>query len=339
MKLAIHHRKSSFSKYWIEYCESNNIEWKEVDCYKSDIINQLSDCDALMWHHFHISPKDPVFAKQLLFALETSGKIVYPDFRSNWHFNDKLGQKYLLESIKAPAVPSYAFYSKSDAIDWIRKTSFPKVFKLRGGSGSDSVRLVKTRRQANRIISKAFGRGFRQYHPLSNLKERYRQYRMGKVGFIEVLKGLSRLFFPPQYARILKRDRGYVYFHDFIPENTHDIRVTYVYNRCFALRRKVRAGDFRASGSGLIEYDMSMIPGEALSIAFRVANKLKLQCAAFDFVMLEDKPLIVEVSYGFGYDADQFNHGYWDENLNYTPGTFDPYGWMVEGVIKEVQDK
>jgi len=230
-------------------------------------------------------------------------------------------------------------HSANDAINWINTTSLPKVFKLRGGSGSDSVRLVKTRRKAHRIIRKAFGRGFRQYHPLSNLKERYRQYRMGKVGFLEVLKGISRLFFSPPYARILKRDRGYIYFQDFIPENTHDIRVTYVYNRCFALRRKVRAGDFRASGSGLIDYDMSMIPTEALGIAFRVAKRLKLQCAAFDFILLDNKPLLVEVSYGFGYDADQFNHGYWDETLKYTPGTFNPYGWMVEGVLKEVQNK
>jgi len=339
MKLAVHHREGSFSKYWLEYCESNNIHCKRVDCYRNDIIDQLSDCDALMWHHNHISPKDPIFAKQLLFTLETSGMTVCPDFRSNWHFNDKLGQKYLLESIKAPAVPSHAFYSKNDALDWLKKASLPKVFKLRGGSGSDSVKLVKNRREALRLINRSFGRGFKQYNAIGSLKERLRQFRNGKVDHTEVIKGIIRLFAPPPYSRVLKRDRGYAYFQDFIPANTHDIRVTYVFNRCFALRRKVRPGDFRASGSGMIEYDMSKIPLEALKIAFSVANQLKLQCAAFDFVLDKGEPLIVELSYGFGYDPDQFNHGYWDEHLNYYPGTFNPYGWMVEGVIEQHNSK
>ena len=83
---------------------------------------------------------------------------------------------------------------------------------------------------------------------------------------------------------------------------------------------------------------MTQIPEKALKIAFDVANKLKLQSAAFDFITLKGDPLIVEMSYGFGYDVDQFNHGYWDKNLNYYPGTFDPYGWMVEGVLKSINE-
>ena len=96
----------------------------------------MDDCDALMWHHFQTNPKAILFAKQLLFALEQSGKKVFPDFRTGWHFDDKLGQKYLLEAIDAPLVPSYVFYDKKEALEWVQKTDFPKVFKLRGGAGS-----------------------------------------------------------------------------------------------------------------------------------------------------------------------------------------------------------
>lgn len=301
-------------------------------------MEQISDCDAFMWHHFHISSKDTLFAKQLLYSLEMSGRIVYPDFRSNWHFDDKLGQKYLLEAVNAPMVPSYAFYSRNDALKWIANTSFPKVFKLRAGSGSDNVKLIKTRRKARLLANKAFRRGFRIYSAYGSLKERFRQYRKGKVGLNEVLKGMVRFFIPTTYSRVHGSERGYFYLQDFIPDNTHDIRVTYVFNKCFALRRNVRPGDFRASGSGMIDYNMSMIPEEALKIAFNVANRLKLQCAAFDFVLQNGRPLITEVSYGFGYDEDQFNHGYWDENLNYYPGTFDPYAWMVEGIMDSVNN-
>lgn len=337
MKIAISHRKLGFSQGWIDYCIFNNIEYKIVNCYNNDIISQLSDCDALMWHLHHQSPKDVQFAKQLLYSVEISGKPVYPDFRTAWHFDDKLGQKYLLEAIGAPLVPSFAFYSLDDAIRWIKGTEFPKVFKLRGGSASINVKLVKSANQAIKLAKKAFSRGFMTYDSVFKLKDRWAKYRNGKETLTGVLKGLARIIFPTLFSQTTRRERGYIYFQEFIPGNTHDIRVTYVNQRCFALRRKVRPKDFRASGGGLIDYDMSQIPEKAILIAFQVADKLKLQSAAFDFVLFKDEPMIVEMSYGFGYDADQFNHGYWDQNLNYYPGTFDPYGWMVEDILERIE--
>ena len=339
MKIAIHQRKNSSSSFWIDYCEKNRIDYKIVNCYDTDIVGHLEDCDALMWHHFHESGKDIQFAKQLLYSLECSGKLVYPDFRSNWHFDDKLGQKYLFEAIDAPAVQSYAFYTKKEAMEWACKTSFPKVFKLRGGSSSDNVKLVKTLSHANSLIRKAFGRGFTIYNAWGSLKERWRLYRGGKEKLSKVFVGIARFFFPTYYSRIRGRERGYVYFQDFIPDNTFDIRVTFINNKCFASKRMVRPGDFRASGSGISDWDMSAIPEKALQIAFNVSKKLKLQSAAFDFVLFNDEPLIVEMCYGFGYHEDQFKLGYWDEELNFYPGPFDPYGWMVEGVIKELNSR
>ncbi len=339
MKLAIHHRKGSFSKHWIQYCEEKGMDFKVVNCYDNDIISQLQDCDALMWHHHHASAKDTQFAKQLLYSLQLAGKMVFPDFQTNWHFDDKLGQKYLLEAIEAPLVKSYAFYSKKDAKKWAKECSFPKVFKLRGGSGSENVRLVKSQKKANGIINKAFNSGFSQYNVWGSIKERWRKYKSGKTSLTDVFKGLARICMPTEYSKIQGKEKGYLLFQDFIPNNTHDVRVTFVYNKCFALRRRVRSGDFRASGSGMIEYDMTKIPESTLEIAFKVANRLNLQTAAFDFVFQDGKPLIVEMSYGFGYDVDQFNHGYWDKNLNYYPGSFNPYGWMIEGVVQSVHSK
>jgi hypothetical protein len=57
---------------------------------------------------------------------------VFPNIHTCWHFNDKVGQKYMLESIEAPLVPSYAFYDQKEAMDWVEKTNFPGLtFKMR----------------------------------------------------------------------------------------------------------------------------------------------------------------------------------------------------------------
>ena len=87
----------------------------------------MSDCDALMWNWDHTNPKDVLFARQLTYSLETMGKKVFPDSRTCWHFDDKVGQKYLLEAVGAPLVPSYVFYDKDEAIAWTERTEFPKV--------------------------------------------------------------------------------------------------------------------------------------------------------------------------------------------------------------------
>ncbi len=337
MKIAIHHRKGSFSSHWINYCEQNNINYKVVNCYSYDIIKQLEDCDALMWHHYHASVRDTLFAKQLIFSLEMTGKVVFPDFRSGWHFDDKLGQKYLFEAYNAPLVPSYVFYTKKEAKKWIKETTFPKVFKLRGGAGSENVRLIRNKNEGFRIIRKAFGRGFAQYNAFKNLKERWRKYRAGMTTIMDVFNGFVRLLVPTPFSKVKGRECGYVYFQDFIRDNAYDIRVNYVYDRCFASRRKVRPGDFRASGSGIPDFNMSNILPKVIETAFKVAGEMKLQSAAFDFILQDEKPLIVEVSYGFGLHPEMFKHGYWDADLNYFPGSFNPYGWMVEGVIKSLK--
>lgn len=51
MKIAIADRKGSYSDYWIKYCEEHDIPYKAVNPYDTDIVAQVSDCDAFMWHH------------------------------------------------------------------------------------------------------------------------------------------------------------------------------------------------------------------------------------------------------------------------------------------------
>jgi len=339
MRIGIHDRKGSFSDRWIEYCEEKGIDYKIVNCFENDIVEQLDDCDALMWHHHHESARDIQVARQLLFALEGSGKVVFPDFSSNWHFDDKVGQKYLFEAIGAPLVPSYPFYARKDALKWANATTFPKVFKLRGGAASDNVKLVKTRSHAVRLIKRAFGRGFKRYKPWGNLNERWRLYKLGRTNLFDVIKGWIRILRPTYYARLLKRDRGYVYFQEFIPGNSHDIRLTYVFDRIVAFRRAVRPGDFRASGSYLLDQDQSNIPKEALRIAFDVAHKLGFQSGALDFILKDGAPLIVEVCYAFFPWEGLFSSGYWDKDLNLHTEEFNALDWMVDGVLEILNSK
>lgn len=285
MKLAIHNSKSGFHPRWVKYCQEQNIAYKLVNCYANDIIDQLKDCKALLWHHGQMNPKDIIVARQILSALEHTDFKVFPDFKTGWHFDDKVAQKYLLERIDAPMVKSYVFYDKKEALNWIETTTFPKVFKLRGGAGAANVKLAKTKAQAQNIVKNAFGKGFRQYDKWQNLKDRIQMYRSGKTTLFDVLKGIARLNIEPEFSKIIGAEKNYVYFQDFIPNNDCDYRLKVIDQKCWGLRRMVRKGDFRASGSGNYSWDRSAIPQEMVQIALNTADRLGLQSVAFDFVL------------------------------------------------------
>ena len=332
--IAIHHSKSSFSDRWIEYCDTNHVAYKIVDCYRSDIIHQLDDCDALMWHINHQNSKDVLFGRQLLYSIQAAGKKVFPDYNTVWHFDDKVGQKYLLEAIGAPLVPTWVFYSKKDAMAWAETTTFPKVFKLRGGAGSANVRLVKTKSDALQLIKQAFGRGFSQYDAVGNLKERIRKYQLGKTDLFDVFKGFIRYIYPTQYTLVAGRERGYVYIQKYIDGNDHDIRVIVVGDKAFAIKRMVRENDFRASGSGNIKYEKNNFDDVCIKQSFSLAEKLQTQCVAFDYVFNDGTALLIEISYGFAKEVYDPCVGYWDSKMNWYEGRFNPYAWMVDGLLQ-----
>lgn len=327
-----------FCKYWMAYCEKNGIQYKTVDPYKSDIIRETDDCEAMMWNFTHFDHRDMLCARSILYSLETKGVKCFPSYRTCWHFDDKIAQKYLLEAVGAPLVRSYVFYDREEAKAWARETTYPKVFKLRGGAGSMNVKLAHNRREAEKLIEQSFGEGFRQYRWREQFTEAWNKYKIGKTTLRETLRPLKLALkrYPTPFDHYRQREMGYAYFQDFIPGNKYDIRVVVIGERAFAFKRMVRPGDFRASGSGSIVYDKSGIDERCVRMAFEVNEKLKSQCITFDFVFDEEnKPFIVEISYAFVSWLYLDCEGYWTRDMAWHEGTnFDFCGWMVEQVLQ-----
>ena len=335
MKIAIADQKGSFSDYWINYCREHSISYKAVNPYDTDIVDQIMDCDAFMWHHHHGKYRDVLFAKQLLFSLEQAGKIVFPNFKTGWYFDDKLGQKYLFEILNIPAAESWAFYDKKSAYQWIETTTFPKVFKLRGGAGSANVRLAHNAQDAKKLVKRAFGKGFVQFRRYNYVRDRYKLYKARKISLVALLKSLGRLLFPTEYSKMHAPEKGYIYFQEFIPNDGFDLRVIVIGGRAFAVRREVRKGDFRASGSGLLSYDKALFSDNLIKTAFNLNKKIKSQCLVLDFVKNKETGefYVIEVSYGYSVKGYYPCPGYWTEDLVWHQGTVDSLAWILEGLI------
>lgn len=339
MKIAIHNFTNSFSERWIKYCEQNCVDYKLVDCYASNIIEQMQDCDGLMWHWNQADPKAVLFGRQLTYSLETMGKKVFPSSSTCWHFDDKVGQKYLLEAIEAPFVQSYCFYDKKDALEWVEKTGFPKVFKLRGGAGALNVKLAHTKNDAKKLIKQAFGKGF---SPVASYTADYKTKLKRAKSLSAVwgkIKRAPEVISKASIAnKVMGKELGYVYFQEFIPNNDSDIRIIVIGDKAFGLKRLCREGDFRASGSGKIIYDKEQIDERCVEIAFETSEKIKAQCLAYDFVFDEkNNPLIVEISYGFTVKAYDDCPGYWDRDINWYEGKFNPQAFMADDFLATIR--
>lgn len=336
MKLAIHHRDTSFSPHWVEYCKKNRIDYKVVNCYDSDIIEQLKDCDGLLYNWVHWHSRDLLLAKQLIYSVERMGLKVYPNSNTSQYFDDKLGQKYLFEALDVPAVNSFAFYYKKDALKWLKKAQLPLVFKLRGGAGSVNVKLVKTKREAKDLINKSFSKGFLRFNRWSSFNDRiYKCRKSPSVGnFVNTLKGAVRIVMPDEHRKMMTKERGYVYFQEFITGNEFDIRVTVVGDKAFCIKRMVRDDDFRASGSGDFIFDPEVIGQEYIDLAFKINEKLKMQCVCFDFIKKDGEIKVVEISYNFVLLKWP---GYWVKDRGFVQTDFNATHLIIENFIKEIE--
>ena len=339
--IAIVPRVNSFSERWIPYCEANKIPYVTVDPYHSGVIAAIEGCRALLWHWTQDDYRAQLFARQLSLALEAKGIVVFPDSRSSWLFDDKVSQKYMLEALGLPLVPCTVFYDERSATQWANSTTYPKVFKLRGGAGSRNVLLVNGKRHAVSLIRRAFGQGFRSASRFGRVREAVWHHRRdgGLDNLLRVAKRLAETPFQSLEERLLPVQKGYVYFQEFKTGCALDDRFIVIGDRCICLRRYCREADFRASGSGVVSRDPVLFPLEGVQLAFETARKLKVRCLAVDVVYSHGRPMLVEVSYGFVmgplYDLCP---GYYDSALNWHAAAVDPQEYIIEDVLHSVCD-
>lgn len=343
--IAIHHRQNSFSGHWIETCQKRNIPYQIVDCYDSHIIQKLKDFNILLWHWHQNEHAARFNAKYVIKAAETMGLVVFPSSDTCRTFDDKLGQKYQLEAIGAPLIETEIFFNKDEALQWIDSAEFPQVFKLRCGAGSVNVQLIQTRTDAANVINQAFSKGFPFRPPhMAEVKDYLKKksahptrHRRSFDGIGKVRRYLQRSAENRVLCRLMGNEVGYIMFQKFIPNNQFDTRITVIGDKAFGFIRNVRPDDWRASGSGNIDYNLDKIDRECVRIAFDVSRKLNSQSTAFDFVMSQDgQPQIIEISYCYMDRAVYDCPGHWDRDLNWVEGQVWPQDAILDLVLKEL---
>lgn len=337
--LCIHPLAGSWSDRWLSGCSQRNVPVLKLDLFAPDALRLVreSGVRALMLDLPLQNGQSIQSARHLIRAFELMGLQVFPTDSVYWHYEDKLAQHFLFQSLQIPTCPTWAFYNRRDALAWAEETSYPKVWKLKTGASSSNVRLVHSRSQARALISRAFGRGFspvpRLLADFNTKVYKHKKDNDWPQAFRRLPQTMKNIL---AQRRSVPRERGYAFFQEFLPGNNHDTRVTVIGERAFAFRRLTRPDDFRASGSGRVDWDPSVIDLDCIRLAFDSAVKIQSDCLAFDIIYDTERNLVIlEVSSRFVAELVERCPGYWDRSLTFHEG----HTWPQDAILEDMLAK
>lgn len=300
---------------WKEYCIKNTIEYSVINPFKTDVTCSGNDFDVYLWHFGQYNYQEMLVARSILWSLKFKGKKIFPDFDDAWHFDDKLAESYLLQSAEAPIPNFKAFYTLESLREFTKiNKEYPLVGKLRTGSGSHNVKLLRSMSELLRYGKRMLGRGYDASPSLFYKAKGNIQSSHNWATFVKRFKRIPEFLHTLKSAKSFSNERGYVYLQEFIPNDGYDIKVVVVGDKLSFIGREIRKGDFRASGGGSLFYDKSIISKNIIDSAFSTSDRLGFKCMGYDYVVdkRDGTGKIVEISYGFSHTALIDSGGYYD---------------------------
>lgn len=255
-----------------EYARGLGIDHAVFEIERSDWLDEIDACDYVLWRP-NLDPPFCEQAKEKIFFIERyMGKRVVPNWSTFWHYDNKRAQYYFFRehSIRVPW--TFVSFSEEESTRILSEVSFPLVSKSCGGAASSGVRLLRTEKEARKEIRQVF-------HVSACSRA------LGRAG-IDVRWSM----------RVRNR---YVLWQEFVPRNDRDLRVTVIgKNHVFAFWRNNRKGDFRASGSGSIDYSAMNVESEC-RYCVDICRQHDFDSMAFDIVYKGGDSVILEMSYAF----------------------------------------
>jgi hypothetical protein len=169
------------------------------------------------------------YIEDVLLALLKGNNELVPSF-DMFRAHENKGFQELIKSVKGITEIPGRYYSSVQSVEgtWV---DWPAVLKWPTGAKSEGVVLVRDRDELSRLVRQRERLSIRQ-----KVHSFYRRFIARKPGAREWFE-----YIRPKQRFVLQR---------LVPALSHDYKVLVFGDNYFVLRRDVRRGDFRASGSG-----------------------------------------------------------------------------------------
>lgn len=262
----------SLGSYFLRYrrfLDYNSMPYKIINLRKSDWLDQCKDIDILVASYASEPSRLNELQAKIGILEQYHGIMCYPSAKDLWSYEDKTRIYYLVNEYGLKHARTFISHEHEEALDFVRTAEYPLISKIKTGSCSRGVELVKNKDRAEKIVNQNFGLG---------------------------RKALWTYSF----------EKDYVYFQEFIKDATYDIRVFVVGDIIAGYRRRMKGKDFRASGTGLL--DRRLFPQDAIESALALKKNWDTTILAVDFVDTNksQEHKIIEASISFGLDYPEY---------------------------------
>ncbi len=211
----------------------------------------------------------------ILPILEARGVKCMPDYNSFQFCGDKLKLAAFYSANDIPSPQTTPVFGKEDLANWkSREGTYPVVGKLIEGASSANVMLIRSEQQLDRVAERLF---------------------RGKTvnGYMDPTFA-ERLKF--NYQRQKPITSNCLLLQEFAKGNECDHRIVTIGARAFYYRRGNRKNDFRASGSGMRDFDIESGDPQLLGLAHELSKRYRYPMMVYDFLN-RPRPMLVEMNY------------------------------------------
>jgi glutathione synthase/RimK-type ligase-like ATP-grasp enzyme len=267
-------RKIGFicEKHLMEYdffqnaCKEFDLPFIYIDPFSPTFIQDIkeADCDGYIvriWHENKVL-RDLYDEKMSVMTDDLKLK-VWPNKTESRIYEGKRRLAYFLEANNIPHPKTRVFYDQISAINFLKETNYPILFKSHIGASASGVKLVKNFAEGKKLVKKLLNGKFKRKH------------------------SDNRDF-----------EWGYVLFQDYI-KDVREYRVIKLGDSWFGHEKTKTSNQTFHSGSGHSEWTP---PSEKLlDFCNEIVNRHEINCSCFDiFETLNGEFLVNEIQTWFG---------------------------------------
>ena len=168
--------KEFCDQHWpfIAACRDLDVSYEILDISGEDWLDVLvnSNCDAFLCRpSVQYRPWKEMYDEKLRIFSTHDSRPFCPDLNSLWIWESKRRMNYWLKNNNVPHPRTWVFYNIEEAQSFISACDLPIVFKSDMGSGASGVKIIKKRKELQRLVSKCFSAGYTSDRRVFNDKE------------------------------------------------------------------------------------------------------------------------------------------------------------------------
>jgi len=276
----------------VNYFYKKNIDVKVLNL--KDITNNVLKLeDSIVFTVSSQKPYHKFFLNDINEYLTLKGNILIPSNNMIKAHENKGFQELYKNIIGIKSLNS--IYCNYDTISYeniSQKFKYPLVLKKLDGSGSKGVQLIYNEHELKESINKK----------VYDFKYRSARYVYEKLKNIFTNSTSEKLKYYSEYNNYI--------IQEFVPNLEFDYKVLIFGEKYYVLKRNIKKGDFRASGSGNFEF--VDIENDLLNYANDLFNKFNEPFISFDICFDGDKYYLIEYQgIHFGPYTQLFADGYY----------------------------